>query len=346
MYPAGEDMLELPAKGVLRVLVPIRSWRVRRGGSRLYPALSWKGKAHRAALRAWITLGGARLTHRVTLKPDGGWPLGDLLREDMPTLSTAAVSIGPYSPGQKITAQIMDARGHILGFAKYADRSLTRSRVANEARMLQTLPEGVGPRLVRFGPLAEGDLLVQTPVPGRSRQPRLDIDDAQMRLLQRLIRPDDAFPASDHPFVEALYAQIGYHRRLLDSIVAALGKAEWQLAYMHGDLAPWNLRWRRGECFAFDWECGWTAGLAYVDGAYTLIQVASLIRNLDPRRASRVVAERLRARLPPPYSEVAPAIAALGGLYTLLSWYPPSDGAGDKPSPQEQWLRAFAEAAV
>ena len=215
--------------------------------------------------------------------------------------------------------------------------------MANEARMLQALPEGVGPRLVRFGPLAEGDLLVQTPLLGRSRQPRLHIDDAQMRLLQRLIRPHDALPASEHPFVEALYARVGHHRWLLDSIVAALGKAEWQLAYMHGDLAPWNLRWRRGECFAFDWECGWTNGLAYVDAAYTLIQVAGLIRGLAPAQAGRVVAERLRDRLPAPYGGSALAITALGALYTLLSWYPPSESTGDAPSAQEQWLRTLAE---
>src|SRR5829696_313949 len=52
MYPEGEDMLELPAKGVLRVLVPMSDWQVRRSGSKLYPALSLKGRTRRAALRA------------------------------------------------------------------------------------------------------------------------------------------------------------------------------------------------------------------------------------------------------------------------------------------------------
>jgi hypothetical protein len=86
MHPAEEDMLELPARGVLRVFVPIHNSRVRRGGSRLYPALSWKGRADRMALCGWITSGRA---------------LGDLLRPDMPTLSTAAVSIGPSNLGQR-----------------------------------------------------------------------------------------------------------------------------------------------------------------------------------------------------------------------------------------------------
>jgi len=324
----------------------MRNWRVRRGGSQLYPALSWKGRAHRTALRGWITLSGARFTHQITAKHNGGWPLGDLLRPDMPTLSTAAVSIGPPSPGQKTTAQLMDGRGRILGFAKYADRLLTRSRVLNEAQMLQVLPERVGPRLVRLTPFMEGDLLVQTPLSGRSHRPRLQIDAAQMRLLGRLIRPEDPYPASEHPFIEALYTQAGHHTEILESIVAGLGKGKWQLAYMHGDLAPWNLRWWRGECLAFDWECGWRAGFAYVDAAYTLIQVASVIRRLDPRRASQAVSERLRGQLPAPYSESASAIAALGAFYTLLSWYPPSERAQGKLSPQEHWLRTFAKAAL
>jgi hypothetical protein len=346
MYPAEEGMLELPARGVLRVFVPMRNSRVRRGGSRLYPALSWKGRAYRMALRAWITSGGARFTHRPTAKHEEGWPLGELLRSDMPTLSTAAVSIGPPSPGQKITAQLMDDRGRILGYAKYADRPLTRTRVLNEAQMLRMLPERVGPRLVRLVPFMEGDLLVQTPLPGRSRRPRLQIDAAQMRLLGRLIRSEDPHPASEHPFIRTLHAQAGHHGWILESIVAALGNGKWQLAYMHGDLAPWNVRWWQGECMAFDWECGWRAGFAYVDAAYALIQVASIIRRLDPCRASQVVSDRLGALLPTPYNESASTIAALGALYTLLSWYPPAERIEGEPSPQEQWLRTFAEAAL
>jgi hypothetical protein len=345
MFPAGEDMLELPARGVLRVFVPTSSWRVRRVGSRLYPALSWKGRAHRMALRGWITSGGARFTHRLTAKHDGGWPLGDLLRPDMPTLSTAAVSIGPPSPGQKITVQLMDDRGRILGFVKYADRPLTRSRVINEAQMLRVLPEGVGPRLVRLASFLDGELLVQTPLLGRSRQPRLYIDAAQMRLLGRLVRPETPQTASEHPFIRSLYAQAGSHMWMLESIVAALGNSKWHLAYMHGDLAPWNMRWWRGECLAFDWECGLQAGFAYVDAAYTLVQVASVIRRLDPGQARQIVSDCLRSRLPAPYSRSAPALAALGAFYTLVSWYPPSPNSHGVPSAQEQWLRTFLGAA-
>jgi hypothetical protein len=69
---------------------------------------------------------------------------------DFPTLSTAAVSIGTPGPSQKITIQLMDDRGQTLGFAKYANAPWARDCIANEARMLEIIPENIGPRLVRF----------------------------------------------------------------------------------------------------------------------------------------------------------------------------------------------------
>lgn len=344
MCPPDDDVLELDPRNALRVLVPTSNWRVRRAGSQLYPALSWKGRVHRAALRSWITLGGGRFTFHVSAARAGTWPLGDLLVPDMPTLSTASVSVSPQARGRKVTAQLMDERGRILGFIKYADSPLARARILNEARMLETLPENVGPRLIRFTPFMGGDLLIQTPLPGRSRAPRLRLDTAQMSLLERLMQPGKSYTASEHPFIEALRAETGEHENMLESIVAALDNIEWPLVYMHGDLAPWNMRWRRGECLAFDWECGSTAGFPYLDAAYTLVLVASLIQRIDPWQAKQVVSNRLKVRLPIHRGEFASAIAGLSAVYTLVSWYPPKEHSANEPDEHERWLRTFIEA--
>lgn len=339
--PAGDELLELTTRGALRILVPMRDWRVRWSGSKLYPALSWKGRAHRAALRLWMTTGGVRTTHRISARRKGSWPLGDLLRPDLPTLSTAAVSVGPPGRGQNITAQVMDEGGRVLGYAKYADKLLTRTRLLNEARMLEVIPANVGPRLIRHVSFMDGDVLVQTPLPGRARTPRLELDHSQMRLLGRLVKPEQTYAASDHPFIAALLAQADGRRSLLESVVADLATGQWPLACMHGDLAPWNVRWWRGECFAFDWECGSRDGFAYVDAAYNLIQVASLVRRIGPRQAKQVITEILSKRLPPPYARYASPIAELAALYTLVSWYPPQEA-----DPHADWLGAFVEEKV
>lgn len=341
-----DDVLELTvrgaprwiSRGAPRYFVPTRNWRVRCGGSEIYPAFRWKARAYRAVLRAWITVGGACFTHDVGDGREGGWPLGDLLSSDMPTLSTAAVSVGIPGPGQKITMRLMGERGRVLGFAKYADKPYTRTLLANEARMLEKLPEGVGPRLVRFTPFMEGELLVQTVLPGRPRPPRPRLDPAQMDFFERLARPGKTYAAPEHPFVESLYEQAGERKGSIPPTVEALG-GEWPMAWMHGDMAPWNMHSWRGTCFAFDWEHGREAGFPYLDAAATLIQVASIIRREDPRRAKRSVSGELEASLPAPCDKFAPSIAALSALNMLVSWYPPRP-----PDDYEEWLNAFIEA--
>src|SRR5215204_1379352 len=192
LCPVNQEILELRDHGVPRWFVPTGNLQTRYSGVDIRPATSWKGRAYGAALRTWITLGAGRLTHPVSSKRGAEWPLGELLLPDFPRLSTAAVSVGVPGPHQKITIQLMDERGHVLGFAKYAETARARDLIANEARMLGLIPKNVGPRLIRLNRFFEGDLLVQTPLPGRMRMPRSQPDEAHIALIERLIQPGEA----------------------------------------------------------------------------------------------------------------------------------------------------------
>lgn len=346
LCPPGGRLLELAPRGMprwfvrdgFRWFIPLDTWRVRLSGSRIYPALSAKARAYRIALRAWITVGGAPFTHHTSFKMEHDWPLRELLAPDMPTLSTAAISIGGAIPGgRKITVQLMDERGRILGFAKYANNAYTRATIANEARMLENLPERVGPRVVRFTPFLEGELLVQTPVPGHVRV-RMRIDAAQRELYERLIRAEEVYPAPAHPFLLDLHRRAVGRRDFVEDVMENLDHGVWPVAWMHGDLAPYNMRWSRAGCRAFDWEHGKEVGFPYLDAAAMLIQVAK-IRRLDARTAKRAVSESLSAGLPDRYSKVASVLASISAFYMLESWYPPRE-----PDAYERWLREFIEA--
>jgi hypothetical protein len=339
--PPGADVLELHAPGGRHWLFPTNNPRVRWSSFGLYPAHRLRGRAYRTLLRVWLTLGGGGYTHRVVRKRTAGWPLGDLLLPDMPTLSTAAVYMGNPGPDRKITVQLMDDGGSVLGYAKYADRDRPRSLIANEARMLETIPEGVGPGLVRFAPFLQGDLLVQTRLPGRTRMPRLPRHyRAHMRFLERLIQSGGTYPISEHPFVASLYARAGARRGMLEKVVLGLGDSEWPVAFMHGDLSPANMHWWHGHYLAFDWEYGMDTGLAYLEAPHPLIEFASLIRGTDPQIAKRTISGTLSTYLLPfRYKKLAPQVAALAALNMLISWYPPRD-----PDAYERWLTAFVKA--
>lgn len=349
ILPTEEDVLELGVRGIPRWFdpsaprwfVPMRNWRVRRAASGIYPAFRRGARAYRATLRAWTVVGGVRFTHCVGTSRREDWPLGELLSPIMPTLSTAAVSIGIPGPAQKIAVQLMDRRGGILGFAKYANNPYSRTLIANEVRMLGKLPENVGPRLLKFVPFLGGDLMVQTALPGRPLPSRSHLKEAQVDFFERLVREDGYFTASEHPFVKSLYEEAGGRREMFGSILKDFGGSEWPVAWMHGDMAPWNLHLWRGRCMAFDWEHGREIGFAYLDAAATLIQVASIIRRDDPGKAKRSVSRGLRDCLPVGSGKFAPALASLSALNMLVSWYPPRT-----PDAYEEWLGAFIRTPV
>jgi hypothetical protein len=340
-FPPGTDIAEVHAPGGRHWLVPMNNARVRWSSFGLYPAHRRRGRVYRALLKAWLSFGGGGFTHRVVRKLTADWPLGDLLLPDMPTLSTAAVYMGNPGPDRKLTVQLMDAGGNVLGYAKYADRDRPRSLIANEARMLATIPEDVGPRLVRFAPFLQGELLVQTRLPGQTRMPRSPrLYKAQVRFLERLIQPGGVYPISEHPFVTSLYARAGARKAMLEEVVLALGNSEWPVAFMHGDLSPTNMHYWRGTYLAFDWEYGRQGGLAYLEAPHPLIEFASLIRGDDPQSAKRTISNSLSTHLlPPQYTRLAPKVAALAALNMLISWYPPRE-----PDAYERWLTAFVEA--
>lgn len=347
LCPPGQDIVEIYARGNRRWLIPIGNSQVRRGSLRLYTPIRWTGWAYWTVMYSWVVLGKGRFMQRLSRDPTGNWPLGDLLLPDMPTLSTAAVYVGGPGPNQKIIFQLMDNQGSILGYAKYADKPHTRSLIANEARILEMIPERVGPRLVRLTPFLEGDLIVQTPVQGRIRVPRSQqLYEGQMRFLERLVKPGELYPIFQHPFVENLYAQAGERKSMFESIVASLGDSEWPVAYMHGDLSPWNMRWWHGDYSALDWEHGRLIGLGYLETPHPLIQFAGLTRKSDPRRAKRLISNLLRTRLlSDRYKAFAPEIASLSALNMLITWYPPSRLSTYGPDPYESWLTTFVKAA-
>lgn len=344
LLPGHQDVLELCGGGVPRWFVPLDGPRTRYNSLAFYPAVRWRSRAYRAALRLWIVSGVGRGAHRLArvIPRDGsGWELGEKLLHDMPDLATAAVYVGTPGPEQKVTVQLMDAGGRVLGFAKYADSPRTRLLVANEARMLRAIPKDVGPSLIRFVPFLGGDLLVQTPLPGRVQAPKLRPNRAQMRLLERLVLPGEAHKASDHPFIEGLRERAHGRGEMLEGVVAGLEGGAWPVALSHGDLSPWNMRRARGACRAFDWEHGSLQGMAYLEAAHAPIQLASLLRNKDPRRAKHAISGGLSSRLPRPLVRFAPAMASLSALSMLISWYPPRE-----PDAFERWLTAFVNAPV
>jgi hypothetical protein len=334
LLPPGEFVDLLPRWGQ-RCLVPAEGLRLRWHGSAVYPASRARARIHRQVLRLWVAAGLARLSHTFVKQPGRDWPLGDLLRRELPSLHTASARAG-IGPAPKTTLRLMDRHGRALAYGKHAHSSHARTLLANEARLLSDLPPGLTPRLIWFGEFSDGDLLVQTVVPGSLYRPSLEMDDAQLNVLRRLERQDEQFEAEQHPFVRRLSTVIGPWRAVLERSVEQL-RGSWARVWMHGDFSFFNMhRWQDG-CFPFDWECGSADGFPHIDAAHWYALVARMIHHRAPVEARRAIVTLLARHLPPQRMRAAPAIASLFALHHLVTWYPdgPTDAYGE-------WLAALA----
>lgn len=338
LVPPSRGLIEFRRGSHLRCYVPADNRRVLYQGLDIYLTDRPVILAHRALLRAWAAVGGVRLTHQLVRRHGHEWPLGDLLLPALPSLSTAAISTG-LSPERNITIQLMDHRGNRLAFAKYAYCPGGRARLANEARMLQLVPEGTGPRLLHFEPFLDGLLLVQTPIPGRASLPWPWLPEPTLQLLFRLARPDAGQVAAEHPFITQLCDRAGRFQPLLSPLVEHLGVDAWPVVIMHGDFSVLNVRTDKGICRAFDWEFGTATGFPYLDAAHWLFEAAWALGRLPPRVAKRQASTRLRAYVPTHLREFTPTLVSLAALSSLVNWYP-----GQRTDAKERWLRQLIEA--
>lgn len=342
LLPPG-DFFQISAPAGQRArrwLLPIGNRRAGWSGLRLYTPTSWRGRIYRGANRLLAYGGAAGLAHPVVTLNGGDWPLADLVGPLVPGLTTAAAYVRPDA--QKVVIQLMDATGQVLGYAKYAEAPEPRALIRREAALLEGLPPGLGPRPILATPFLNGELTVQTALPGRPRSLRTRRTlAAHGRLLTRLVRPVEPVPPSSHPFLKDLLERAGEHRPRLERIVSELDGRKWPVAYMHGDLSPWNTLFWRDDFRALDWENGLEAGMAYVEAPHGLIIVAGTIRHVEPLRARRAIRNVLtRHVLPRSYRDHARHIATLAALNMLLRWYPaPADVDGFGA-----WLAEFVAA--
>jgi hypothetical protein len=289
-FPPGTRVLALPSWRRPRLYLPAYPFFRRWNESKLYPASRRTARIYRLSLRA-ATAAGMKRTRMVR---SSDWILGNFAQDVLPELSSAVVLVGTSGPAQKITAQLRDAKGRILGYLKYAEKDAARRRLRQERKVLSELPFGVGPKLMKFKPMGDGEALLCSALPGELLPATLPPpDDAAVLLGSLTVSPPR--PLEAHPWVVHLQSR-GQHG--LDSCLETLAGRDWPVAIQHGDFAPWNLLRRSdGALGAIDWEYGTLEGFPYLDLAYYVLQTSALIYRQHPLSAARYTAGYLKRQL-------------------------------------------------
>ena len=242
----------------------------------------------------------------------GSWPLGEFVKDVLPEVRSAIVLVGTPGPAQKITARLLGDRGRVLGYLKYGEKEAARTRLEQERRVLNDLPGGVGPRLLKFGSLGDGDALLVTALEGKGVPATLHLDEDLIALLTSLV-VSAPVPLEDHPWVRHVSETTA--DPCLNPWFEMLAGKRWPVVVQHGDFAPWNLvRKPDGTLGAIDWEYGALEGFPYLDLAYYVLQVLALVHRQAPSRAAEYAAGYLsrqpRLALSGPEAQVLTRLAA------------------------------------
>ncbi len=271
-FPAYTPVLALPNWQHPRLYIPAHTARERWVRSGFYPAFRLRARLYRLGLRATAAAG---IIHQHRTAHAAAWPLGTFVQDVLPGADSISVLLGSPSPTQKTTVQVWNAEGQVIGYVKYAEKPAAQERLRYEHQVLTQLPEGAGPRPLKFGAWGDGEALVTSALPGQPFTPTLPPGKALPAYCLTL-HIGNPLPVDVHPWVRWCKAHGG---DLVAPWFDALAHRPWPVAVHHGDLV-WNLAQdAKGTLRAFDWEYGVPEGFPGQDLAKYLLQVAMEMLN-------------------------------------------------------------------
>jgi hypothetical protein len=269
-YNHLRHFIVLPSRNHPRWLLPIDSRIGLLASTQIYLPHKWLARGMKELVIQLINVGWCgRFFSRVTVASQDPLPLEQIVHavigESRPLF---ALSVGTRPPVCKLTAQIMDGLGRIIGYAKLPLTTLAAQRVRNEAAALEELNHFASlrphiPRPLYVGKCSDAYAFVQSPLEGE-RGP-VDLNGMHQQFLdslwnvRRLTKPVQCLIARVAARWEQAAPSLGTQwgelaREVLRYATSTLGTSTMPFGAMHGDFAPWNTRVKQGNLLSFDWE--------------------------------------------------------------------------------------------
>ncbi len=305
-----------------------------------------KARLRQAALVSLFASGVGDLIYRDRLRVRGGGTLASHLSDMVGQPVRVSVRFGPPRPNRKPVLQLLDERGHAVGFAKLGVNALTRDLVRAETAALQAIAErdlGIvrAPRVLHAGEWKDMALLVieALPVWGERVSKSLGVAD-QVAAMRTVAGPPVSRPLYAAPYVERLLARVAAlpvepatalmaesveHAR---TVVASLPFGAW-----HGDWNGGNMAVRADGVLLWDWERYEVDVPLGFDLLHFELHEEVTVRGTDPAPALDALAQRC-AELLAPFGVDARVARATMALYLVeigSRYLGDSQGRSDTP---------------
>jgi hypothetical protein len=333
-FPPGTRVLALPNWRRPRLYLSTQHALQRWEHSSFYPASRLPARLYRLSLRLRATAGIAQAR---TVRSNS-WPLGAFVHDALPQITSAVALVGTSGPAQETTVQLWDGKIRVLGYLKYAEKNAARRRLQHEHFMLSRVPDGLGPKPIKFGVLGEGEALLKSAIPGDTVAPTLPPPKGLIDLLNSLtISPP--IHLEDHPWVHHARRHVTPE---LNAVIELLASKRWSVVVQHGDLVPWNmLRGPDGNLRVVDWEYGALEGFPFLDLIHYILHTSALIYRWAPLRAARYAVEYLIRQYAPALTGVEAWVLTRLAAYDAYSKALEDGQATD--AGMQPWRRAIWE---
>ena len=334
LFPNGSRVIALPSWKSPRLFMQADTLRTRWQGSGLFPAFRWRARMAKKVLRLGVAVNVAGSAKTASSER---WLVDEFLDSVLPQIAGVHVLKGTPGPAEKTVVQLYDHKGIVIGYLKYSTVEGGVARIVHEASILEQLPEGLGPDLLKKGTFGDGYAIVVSPVEGSAVRVTIP-PSADLSGYVSQLRSSDTYEIYAHPWVVA-----NSEAPVVNAWAPELAERRWPVAIRHGDLA-WNLRRSEGGLSAFDWEYGILGCLPGFDIASYVLQAGYLIYGWSTERAVSAAVEALLQLDPTNLSKSeAEALVHLAAYQNYLDFK--ADGQPDSEVMQ-QWRKEILDGDV
>ena len=279
-----------------RIILPLLDKRIFRSALRIQNTAAPLNRLKKFMLGATYPLPAILLkSHIISDTP----VLGELLRFlsgkvrwDLPLIVSGYC--GSAGRNRKLTLQIMNQEGGILGFLKIGDTAGAQEFIRREYRACEIVERArldsvEAPHSILLTNWDKWLVYCQSSIGERSASIGYDLNDSLVNALVELAEKT-VEARGKNEFLESLAAKVDTYSAVLggkvvDSVnrsISALRSVDFRLVLAHGDFVPYNIR-RMDKRFAvYDWEYFDEKSLLFFDAFHFLFQGYSQIRKMAP----------------------------------------------------------------
>jgi thiamine kinase-like enzyme len=217
---------------------------------------------------------------------------------------------------RKITVQVMDEDGIILGYIKISDNEDIDRLLNNEAEILEDLSrlkitKGLFPKVIYHGPMNNVNILALDTLKSVYSKFSSNLSDSHINFLSEIFhKTSRVMEYKESGFAKRLRKRLRCLEneklknledekflkllRIIDFIEEKIGNEILPFGICHRDFTPWNTFFHNDKLYVFDWEYAEKEYPPMLDLFHFIVQDGILVKHLKPERLIKLIPKHRR----------------------------------------------------